>query len=208
MVAPSATSTVSAQPSGWRASRLGPAVPRRSSRSSLAALRWTQRRTQTVRHRPRRDATNRHDAVWKSPKIATKCDGSSTRWIRDAYFGDKLKVVVGIRAHLIALLPFWVDSTALGLRPPVGPGRLQRCRASRPACEERHPEHAPDPRRRAAGPTSAPAREHNVTVCLRQRAGVTLHDSRLRPDDRAVLTPLLTWSSKTQATSKTGWCRP
>jgi integrase len=30
-----------------------------------------------------------------------------------------------------------------GLRPSLRPGRLQRCRAARPAGQERHPEHAP-----------------------------------------------------------------
>src|SRR5271170_2827300 len=31
----------------------------------------------------------------------------------------------------------------------------------------------------------APARERNVAVCLCKRAGIAVHDGRLRPDDRA-----------------------
>jgi hypothetical protein len=56
-----------------------------------------------------------------------------------------------------------------GLRPPLGPGRLRRRGASRPAGQERHPQHAPHPGRRAPGPAPAPAREPGVALHLRQR---------------------------------------
>jgi hypothetical protein len=60
---------------------------------------------------------------------------------------------------------------------PASPG-------ARAAAQERHTQHPSFARRRAPGPASAPAGERDVTVCLRQRAGIPVHDGGLRPDDR------------------------
>jgi hypothetical protein len=50
--------------------------------------------------------------------------------------------------------------------------------------QERHPEHPPHPGRLAQGPAPAPTRERDVTIRLRQRAGLALHHGWLFLDIR------------------------
>jgi hypothetical protein len=74
-----------------------------------------------------------------------------------------------------------------GLRPALGSNRLQRRRAPRPAGQERHPEHPPDPGRRASGAPPAPAREPALAFRLamgerRCTISIEMHDSQvMRP---------------------------
>jgi hypothetical protein len=80
--------------------------------------------------------------------------------------------------------PAWAAG-GRGLRPSLGSGELRWRGASRPEGQERHPEHASLAWRRTASAAPASAREQAVTLCLRERTRVALHDRSLCSDGGA-----------------------
>jgi hypothetical protein len=67
--------------------------------------------------------------------------------------------------------------------PALGPGRLQRRRPARAGGQE-HGQHPPCAATNS-GPCAGSTGERDVAVCLRQRAGIPVHDRWLCPDGRA-----------------------
>jgi integrase len=71
------------------------------------------------------------------------------------------------------------------------PGAVLHCAPG----QERHAEHPPDPRRRAAGAAPPASGQPDVALRVRQRAGIALHHGRrASPDDRARGGPPPGWS--------------
>jgi hypothetical protein len=85
------------------------------------------------------------------------------------------------RSHMILLTYRHFLRAARGLRPALGPSRLPRCGAPRPASQERDPEHPPDPGRRATG--AAPASRESPSSPSRLIAQISAQISSTTPTE-------------------------